>query len=73
MSFKFGHASNVPDLVTDLSRNVNLLRFKLIAQALATQLKFDLALYYHRLVQSSQLPAAHPRCPLRYLWLARLY
>jgi hypothetical protein len=33
--------------------------------------KFDRALF-HRLVQSSQLPVAHPRGPLRYLWLALL-
>jgi hypothetical protein len=60
----FGHASNGPDVDTDSPRHgdVNLLR--LIAVA-----KFDLALSL-RLVQSSQLLAAHPPGPLRCLWLA---
>ncbi len=61
----FGHASKGPDFVTDLSRlqrqSATLDRFG----------KFDLALF-QRLVQSSQLLAAHPRSHLRYMWLALL-
>jgi hypothetical protein len=49
----FGDASNGPDFDTDLSRNVNLIRLLALG-------KFDLALS-QRLVQSSQLLAAHPR------------
>ncbi len=63
-----GHASNGPDFDTDLSRNVK-------SATLDRFGKFDLALF-QRLVQSLashwQLLAAHPRGPLRYLWLALL-
>ena len=59
----FGHASNGPDFDTDLSRNVNLLRSIAVVNRFG---KVDLALF-QRLVQSSQLPAAHPRGPAMFV------
>ena len=61
----FGHARNSPEFDPALSR------IKRRSAALDRYGKFDLALF-QRLVQSSQLLAAHPRGPLRYLWLALL-